>query len=111
MDGAAGRRRHEVPQRRKPAKARALVVFARGEQQVRWAVVMHILAVHGIPNGDWTLVIAQHSWIGREKNTSNSHDMANWACQKGDQSGEQAEGECSTESHDINGSIEWPLLL
>jgi len=92
VDGAVGRRWQEVTQWWKPAKARALVVLTRGEQQVRWAVVMHILAVDGVLNGDWALAFTQHSRIGSEKNTSNSHDVANWASQEGDQSSEQAKG-------------------
>lgn len=83
MNGAAGGWLQEVSERGEPAEARALVVFACGEQQVRRTVVVDIFAVDGVCNVDRTLAFTWHCLSRREEDASYSHDVTDWACQEG----------------------------
>lgn len=83
MNGAAGPRLQQVSERREPAEARALVVFACGEQQVRRTVVVHIFAVDGIGDVYRTLAFTEHCRSWREEDSSNSNDVTDWASQEG----------------------------
>lgn len=58
MDRALGCAWQQMAQRREPAQPCALIVLAGSEQQVRWAVVMHILAVNSIFDVDWASAFA-----------------------------------------------------
>lgn len=100
MDRALGRGWQHVAQRWEPAQPGALVVLTGSEQQVCWAVVVHILAVNSILDVDWALAFAQCCRIGSEEISCNMHEMAYWASQKGNQS-HKAEAECGTECHAI----------
>ena len=95
MNRATSSRRHQIPQRWEPAKARILVILTGSEEQVRRSVVVDILAVDCILDIDWALAFTQDCRIGSEEDTSNANDMRYWARQEGDQGDEDAQTECA----------------